>query len=599
MKRLKTFIKISAIAATLMLILSTLSVAVFADYSTDGATKLYFTDNAVQVTAGEYDGYEVDGTNVKITKEGTYVLSGSCSDGSVTVKKGTQNVVIVLDGLSLTCADSAPIICNKSSSVTIVASSGSTNTLADTNKNNDEKFTDNANAENAVIKCKDGSKVTLCGTGTLNITANGKNGIKSGATTSEEGDAYLVIKELTLNITANVNDGINAEQDLTIESGNITVSAADDGIHSDLVLNIGKENSEGPNIKITKCYEGLEGAELNIYSGNIDINATDDCLNAANSDLSNYEFKLNIFGGTLNMYTTDGDGVDSNGSLSITGGTVIVWSAQTADNQPLDADGTVSITGGTVLAAGGSGGMGINLSTKQPYVIYGSSANAMGGKGMPGGNAPDSNFGGNGQADGNRFGGNPNNNEDSPMPKGDSSDNSGAGGPQKPDLVPEQENGKMQRPDNSSGTQMPQLPNNDGTDKPAGRDDNSMPQANGSGEAASELNITSGSTVSIKDSSGNTLISYTAPCNASYLIFSSADMKDGETYFVYVNDVAVSQATAATGTGNGSANSSDITLSLQKNSSSLIKIISITAVVLVFAALIVFVTIHLKKSKDK
>ena len=57
MKRLKTFIKISAIAATLMLILSTLPVAVFADYSTDGATKLYFTDNAVQVTAGEYDGY--------------------------------------------------------------------------------------------------------------------------------------------------------------------------------------------------------------------------------------------------------------------------------------------------------------------------------------------------------------------------------------------------------------------------------------------------------------------------------------------------------------------------------------------------------------
>ena len=49
-----------------------------------------------------------------------------------------------------------------------------------------------------------------------------------------------------------------------------------------------------------------------------------------------------------------------------------VWSGGNADNQPLDADGTIAITGGTVLAAGSSAGMGMNLSTTQAYVIFGS-----------------------------------------------------------------------------------------------------------------------------------------------------------------------------------------------------------------------------------
>lgn len=48
------------------------------------------------------------------------------------------------------------------------------------------------------------------------------------------------------------------------------------------------------------------------------------------------------------MDTTTGDGIDSNGTLTISGGSTEVWTANTADNQPLDADGTISITGGTV-----------------------------------------------------------------------------------------------------------------------------------------------------------------------------------------------------------------------------------------------------------
>lgn len=87
---------------------------------------------------------------------------------------------------------------------------------------------------------------------------------------------------------------------------------------------------------------------------------------------------MNISGGSITAYSIEGDGFDSNGDLNISGGTVVVWTANRADNQPLDADGTLSVTGGTVLAAGGSNGMGISISAEQAFVTFGSSG-GMGG----------------------------------------------------------------------------------------------------------------------------------------------------------------------------------------------------------------------------
>ena len=212
-------------------------------------------------------------------------VSGSCADGSIKVKKGTTGVTLVLNGLDLTSEKTAAITCAKSTEVTILAFDGTENALSDTEQNNDETYPDNTDAENAVIKCKDGSTVTLGGTGALTVTANEKSGIKSGTTTDEDGEASLTIQNLTLTIDAPVNDAINAEQLLNIESGTLTIDAADDAVHSDLELNIGADGTDGPTIDITNCCEGLEAAELNIYSGDIDITATDDCLNAANSGL--------------------------------------------------------------------------------------------------------------------------------------------------------------------------------------------------------------------------------------------------------------------------------------------------------------------------
>ena len=299
---------------------------------TDAQTAFTFTDSGITVE-GSSDGYECNGTVLTIDAAGTYLLSGSCTDGSVKIKKGTTGVRLILSGLSLTSADTAPITCNKSSEAVIVAADGTENVLTDAAANNDESNSGNEIAENAV---------TLCGAGTLTLNAYGKNGIKSGATTAEEGEASLAIRELTLSINASVNDAINAEQYLAVESGTLNLATADVALHCDLIMDIGAEGTDGPTIAIAEACEGIEAAALSIRSGDISIVCTDDCLNAANSDLANYDFAINI-----------------------SGGNVTVWSGSNADNQPLDADGTIAITGG-------SAGMGMNLSTTQAYVTFGS-----------------------------------------------------------------------------------------------------------------------------------------------------------------------------------------------------------------------------------
>lgn len=253
MPKLLPFLCASALALSLTACAGTIN-----NSTADTASNVTFTFTDSGVTAaGETDtGYEIDGTALTITSSGTYTVSGSCADGSIKVKKSTTGVTLVLDGLTLTSENTAAITCGKSSEVTILVSNGTENSLSDTEQNNDDNYPENENAENAVIKCKDGSLVTLCGDGELTITANG----------------------------------------------------------------------------------------------------------------------------TIDAYSSAGDGFDSNGELAITGGTVVVWTANTADNEPLDADGTITVSGGTVLAAGGSSGMGMNMEAAQPCVIYGST----GFGGMPG-----------------------------------------------------------------------------------------------------------------------------------------------------------------------------------------------------------------------
>lgn len=547
MKRKGSFkSKITAMLMAVLLIFSVVSLPLVgnaASYDEKGATTFTFSDTGITVSEGSYSGYKIEGTDLTINDQGTYVVTGTSKDGSVTIKKGTTGVTLVLSNLTLTSSDTAPISCNKSTEVTILAEG--TNSLTDSEQNNDETYPDSTEAENAVIKCKDGSVVLIGGTGTLNIEANGKNGLKGGATTEEEGEASLTIKDLTLNITANVNDALKADNGLFIKSGTITVSAEDDAIKSDYDLTIGEEGGNGPTIQITKSKEGIEAATLTINSGDISVAASDDGMNAANSDLGNYNFSLTINGGKVYV-NADGDGIDSNGSLTVNGGYVEVYAASQSDNSPYDAEGTFAINGGTVVGVGHSG-MARGVSTSQNYIMFGSSG--MGGFGGRGGNFG---MGGNGNMDRSN-GGRPD------FQNGEMPNTQNGEMPQ----MPEGQNGNMTR---GRGGNFGQMPQNNGTlpqfETNQGTPNGEMPQMqsgsipNGAGsgnQTSGNVSLTKGQSFSILDESGNVIYSGTATRNADYVFYSSDQVEEGATY-----SLQISGETVATATANASGNAQDM-----------------------------------------
>lgn len=167
-------------AAMPLVLLSAQALASDSEYDSTGATYFTFTDGAITAVDGEYTDYKIDGTTLNIRGAGTYVVSGACSDGSISIRKGVTGVGSVMNGLTLSNTGSettatAPVVCGKSTGVDNVVASGTTNTLTDSIYDNDDNYPENENAESAVIKCKDGSQVMVTG-GTL-LAAGGSSGM--------------------------------------------------------------------------------------------------------------------------------------------------------------------------------------------------------------------------------------------------------------------------------------------------------------------------------------------------------------------------------------------------------------------------------------
>ncbi|MCR5403139.1 MAG: carbohydrate-binding domain-containing protein [Butyrivibrio sp.] len=291
-------------------------------------------DNATYITVTD------DDSNVEIKSSGTYVVTGSSSDGNITVKKGTSGVVLVLDDLDLTSTTGATVSVNKEAEVKIIISG--TVTLTDNENPDDENSTDEAIADafdGAALKAKAGSQVYVTGDGTLTINGNAKNGIKGGD------DSSIIFDGVTMNITA-ANDGVNSNYDVTLLSGNYTISAQDDAIHADHILTVGNTDGTGPAINITESNEGLEGTVVNIYGGDVQVTSSDDAVNAANGDgvyEGELDYSFNMMGGNLTI-NSQGDGIDSNGNINLLGGSATINSTFNGGEAGIDYDGQLYIS---------------------------------------------------------------------------------------------------------------------------------------------------------------------------------------------------------------------------------------------------------------
>ncbi len=291
-------------------------------------------DNATYITVSD------DNSDIKITSSGTYVVSGTSSDGNITVKKGTTGVVLVLDDLDLTSTIGATVSINKEAEVKVIISG---NVVLTDNENPDDEYSTDADVadayDGAALKAKANSQVYVTGDGTLTINGNAKNGIKAGD------DSSLIFDDVTVNITA-TNDGINGNYDVTLLSGSFNISAGDDAIHADHILTVGSEDGTGPTVNVTKSGEGMEGTVVNVLGGDISIVSSDDAINAANGDgvyEGELDYSFNMLGGKV-VINSNGDGIDSNGDVNLIGGSAQINSAAGGGEAGIDYDGQYYIS---------------------------------------------------------------------------------------------------------------------------------------------------------------------------------------------------------------------------------------------------------------
>lgn len=437
------------------------------------------------------DGAVCSGTEINITGEGTYIISGTLDDGKIIVNS-VGKVQLVLDNADITCSDSAPIYVEAADKVFVTMADGTENTLTDSSS---YIYADESvNEPDAVIFSHD--SLTLNGSGTLNINANYNegvtckddiviagctlnitsvgNGIKgkdyvavSGAainvdsqedgiksTNIEDADmGFVYIKDGTINITAqedgiqtdtefiseggtinivsgggvdsaapiqNNDFGVNGgrgdwqgwnetaetettEEDttistkgikgaeliyisggtfnidsaddtlhsngaITINGGEITMKSGDDGIHADSQINI-----DNGSVIIAQSYEGIEAADIAVGGGTVDVTSSDDAFNAsdgtAQGAMGTYsDASLVIHGGTVYV-DSGGDGLDSNGDMTISDGMILVNGPTNSGNGALDGNSEIICNGGLLIAAGSSGMAEVPSNSSSQYSV--------------------------------------------------------------------------------------------------------------------------------------------------------------------------------------------------------------------------------------
>lgn len=216
---------------------------------------------------------------------------------------------------------------------------------------------------------------------TTDESGTSTKGIKAGGGMYLNGGTYQI---------DSADDSIHSNANITIADGTYTLATGDDGVHADDALTV-----NGGTITVTESYEGLEGLTVTINDGTIDITARDDGVNVAGgTDQSGFgtfgdhfkgmdsaddeteettdnEMWMELNGGYIHILA-GGDGVDSNGDLTINGGEIYIDGPSDNGNSAIDyGDRSSAYVNGGMLVAIGSSGMaeGMSDSSKQEVLM--------------------------------------------------------------------------------------------------------------------------------------------------------------------------------------------------------------------------------------
>ena len=385
------------------------------DLSDTGTTSITLDGDSISVSGRDAT---VDGTTVTLTSARTYTISGTLNDGRIIVDTDDgEDVTIVLNGVDITCSDNAPIYVVNATGTVIVLADGTENYVTDGDTyasgagddgpdaaiysngglviEGDGSLTVDANYSDGIFS-SDGLDID---SGNIAVTAEG-HGIRGGdsvtvldgvVTVTAGGDGIwsestLTISGGTIGITTGGGNtatlgfdesakALKAEVGVGVTGGTITIDSADDAVHSDDTVAISggdititsgdggiyAENGvtiDGGDIDVTKSNMGIESVVVTVNDGTIHLVSSDDGINIAggNDDdaTANPDAYFKITGGYIFM-DAQGDGCDSNGSVYVSGGTLIINGPTESTHGALNHNGTFEITGGLLLAVGDAG----------------------------------------------------------------------------------------------------------------------------------------------------------------------------------------------------------------------------------------------------
>lgn len=343
------------------------------------------TDAASYVFANAED----DEPNAAIFSKDDLTINGS---GSLTVNANYSNGIVTHDDLKITSGNITVNAVNDAiKGRNYIAVKDGTITLNaggdGLQSNNDEDATKGyilieggtLNITSAMDGIQAETRLTISA-GNINIVSGGGSVVNYELEESTKGlkaGLDITIAGGTLNIDS-ADDSLHSNNSITIDGGEITVASGDDGAHSDSTLTMNSGS-----LVITKAYEGIESETITLNDGSIHLSTEDDGVNGSGGvDSSSTGMgpgqdmfetgnaHLYINGGYL-FVDAVGDGIDINGPIDMSGGTVIVNGPENNGNGPLDYSGSFNLTGGYLLAVGSSGmAQAPSTSSTQYSILY-------------------------------------------------------------------------------------------------------------------------------------------------------------------------------------------------------------------------------------
>lgn len=335
-----------------------------------------------QQASAQGSGIEVSGSEVRLTVGGSYRLSGSSNNGRLIVDAVDQPVVLILDNLHLTSENGAAIEIAAAGDTELQLQPGSQNELADTKRSG---LLDGA--ANAPLYSRADLKIIGAEGASLLVKGNLADGIVS--------KDDLDFRNANVTVEA-VDDGIRGKDSVDIRGSRIQVRAGDDAIKSDnkeredkgfvhiedsqLEIHAGDDGIQGVNavdlisgrVRIEDSFEGVEGRNITIHGGQLYVSSRDDALNVSEPKADGLvdqvsgmwkgkgghgdaiDGHLTILGGRVYL-KSQGDGFDSNGHASMSGGSLVIEGPMSRGDGYIDVDGVFNVTGGNLLAMGSSG----------------------------------------------------------------------------------------------------------------------------------------------------------------------------------------------------------------------------------------------------